>query len=172
MPEAPRAVQSNIETVIRLERAAENRRTPVERAAERVGSFAGTVWFILAQLIFTAFWVVANTGLLPGVPVFDPFPFPLWAAVLSLEGVMLTAFVLTSQNWSSLKADRRNHLDLQINLLSEQEITKTIQMLEAISRRLGVEREAVDEVTRQLAQETVVDEVARQVTRDLEANDA
>jgi uncharacterized membrane protein len=165
----PPAVQSNIETVVRLEREAEDRRTRVERAAERVGAFAGTIWFILAQFIFTVFWVLANTGWIPGIPIFDPFPFPLWAAVLSLEGVMLTAFVLTSQNWASLKADRRNHLELQINLLSEQEVTKVIQMLGAISRKLGIEHEAVDQEARELSKLTAVDDLARHATRHLDA---
>jgi uncharacterized membrane protein len=39
---------------------------------------------------------------------------------------------LMSQNRSGLQADQRNHLDLQINLLAEDENTKILQMLQAI----------------------------------------
>jgi uncharacterized membrane protein len=59
--------------------------------------------------------------------------------VLALEAVLLTAFVLIRQNWMSLKADQRSHLDLQINLLAEREATKVIQLLQRISKHLGIE---------------------------------
>jgi uncharacterized membrane protein len=43
-----------------------------------------------------------------------------------------------SQNRQSRLADRRNHLDLQINLLSEQETTKMLSLLDQIAQKLGV----------------------------------
>jgi uncharacterized membrane protein len=159
----PRSVQSNIEAIVRLEEEVEEQRRPLERVSEAVGSFAGTNCFIALQLCFVACWVGVNLGTMPGVPAFDPFPFSLLSGVLSLEGVLLAAFVLIRQNRMSLKADHRNHLDLQINLLSEKEVTKVIQMLQVISRQMGIEAEAVDREVEELSQVTAVEAVSRQV---------
>ena len=72
-----------------------------------------------------------------GLPRFDPYPFKLLCMIVSMEGVLLSTFVLIKQNRMGQRADRRNHLDLQVNLLTEQEVTKVIQMLEAISQPPG-----------------------------------
>jgi hypothetical protein len=70
---------------------------------------------------------------------FDPYPFSLLSVVLSMEAVLLTSFVLIRQNRMSKRVDQRSHLDLQINLLSEKEVTKVLQVLQRISRHLGIE---------------------------------
>jgi uncharacterized membrane protein len=74
--------------------------------------------------------------------------------VLALEAVLLTAFVLIRQNWMSLKADQRSHLDLQINLLAEREATKVIQLLQRIGKHLGIEETVTDVKTRELGKDT------------------
>ncbi len=68
----------------------------------------------------------------------DPYPFPLLTLVTSLEAIFLTTFVLVSQNHQGLTAERRNHLDLQINLLAEQENSKMLTMLSAIMEHLKI----------------------------------
>ena len=54
-------------------------------------------------------------GLLPAVPIFDPYPFSFLTLVVSLEAIFLSIFVLMSQNRAAWLADRRAHLDLQID---------------------------------------------------------
>jgi uncharacterized membrane protein len=76
---------------------------------------------------------------------------------------LLSTFVLIKQNRMSARADERNHLGLQVSLLSEQEVTKVIQMLEGISAHLGIEREVVDSETKELGQNTAVGDLARQL---------
>jgi uncharacterized membrane protein len=66
----------------------------------------------------------------------DPFPFSFLTLVVSLEAIFLTLFVLISQNNLTRQSERRAHLDLQINLLAEQESTKTVELLERIARQL------------------------------------
>jgi uncharacterized membrane protein len=155
------AAQSNIEAIVRLEEEDEKRRSFADRFPEMIGSFAGSVTFVALQLGFVALWVALNVGLIPGVPQFDPFPFALLAGLVSLEGVLLTAFVLVRQNRMNIRADRRAHLDLQISLLSEKETTKLIQMLDRMSRQMGIEAETTDAETKELAQATAVEDLAR-----------
>ena len=157
------AAQSSIEAIVRLEEEDERRRSFADRFPEMIGSFAGSVTFVALQLGFVALWVALNVGLVPGVPQFDPFPFALLAGLISLEGVLLTAFVLIRQNRMNIRADRRAHLDLQISLLSEKETTKIIQMLDRMSRQMGMEKETTDAETKELAQATAVEDLAREL---------
>jgi uncharacterized membrane protein len=75
----------------------------------------------------------------PGLAHFDPYPFTFLTLVVSLEAIFLASFILISQNYELRISDRRNQLDLQINLLTEQENTKMIQMLERIAKKVGAD---------------------------------
>jgi uncharacterized membrane protein len=130
-------------------------------------SFAGTLYFVALQLVVSAGWVLVNTGLIPGIAPFDPFPFPLLSSITSLEAVLLTAFVLIKQNRMSTIADRRDHIDLQVNLLSERETTRIIQMLDRVSTHLGIEQHHdadSREMGQHIAVEHLVDELDRRMT--------
>jgi uncharacterized membrane protein len=67
----------------------------------------------------------------------------------------------------SLKADRRGHLDLQINLLAEKEATKVIQLLQRISRHMGIEEHVTDKKSRELGKDTEVGDLARDIQKNL-----
>jgi uncharacterized membrane protein len=164
---APRAVARNIEEVVRLEREAIRRRPPSSRVADHVAGFAGTLGFVLLHAALIAAWAGVNAGLVPAVPAFDPYPFGLLGMLFSLEGVLLAAFVLMKQNRMSALAEQRSHLDLQISLLAEQEVTKIIQMLEHVSARLGIEREAVDAEAREMGEITAVGGLAHRLREQL-----
>ncbi|HVY21657.1 MAG TPA: DUF1003 domain-containing protein [Bauldia sp.] len=167
MPESTPS-QDNIETIIRLEQEAEKDRGIAERAAETLGRFVGTLPFVALQFTIVAVWIVVNIG----DGGFDPYPFPLLGGTLAFEAVVLAAFVLIRQDRMSRRADRRNHLDLQINLLAEQEATKIIQMLERLSRQLGVEDKVTDAEAKVLSSETPIDAIARDLRETLDEGDA
>jgi uncharacterized membrane protein len=164
----PSTVQSNIQKIVSLEEEEERRRSFIDRFPEMIGSFAGSVTFVVCQVMFVGLWAVANLEVIPGLPVFDPFPFSLLSGLLSLESVLLTAFVLIRQNRMSLIADRRSHLDLQISLLAEKETTKVIQMLERMSRQMGMERHVTDNETRELGEATAVESLAQELKEKLD----
>ena len=91
--------------------------------------------FVWVHVVWFAGWVLANG--LPGIRHFDPFPFTSLTLVVSLEAIFLSTFILISQNHETLLSERRNQLDLQINLLTEQENTKMLRMLERIAEKVG-----------------------------------
>jgi uncharacterized membrane protein len=161
--EPPTTAQRNIDTIVRLEEEIARERRWSDRVADAIATFSGTITFALLHLVWFALWVVINTKLIPGIPAFDPYPFQLLAMLVSLEAVLLSTFVLIKQNRMGLRADRRSHLDLQINLLAEKEITKVIQMLERISARLGATEEVVDAEARELGEVTAVDDLAHEL---------
>jgi uncharacterized membrane protein len=164
---APSRVARNIEDVVRLEQEEERRRPPSSRIADVVARGAGTPWFIALHAIGIAAYAAVNAGAMPGVPVFDPFPYGLLGGFFSLEGVLLAAFVLMKQNRADARDEERAHLELQISLLAEQEVTKAIQMLERISAALKIEAQVVDRESHELGETTAVADLASTLHENL-----
>lgn len=146
----PSFISRNIDVVIAAEQAASRRRTRSEAAYDLVSRFIGTWAFVGLQLTGVVIWVAMNEGLTPPIRPFDPFPFPILNQIVALEAVLMTAFVLMKQNRMSRFADRRAHLDLQINMLTERETTKIIQILMEICDRMGVQHKVFDDESHQL----------------------
>ena len=82
--------------------------------------------------------MIVNVGAIESIRPFDPFPFPFLTMTVSLEAIFLALFVLASQNRLGKQADKRGHLDLQINPLAEQE-------MRAVPPRAGPVRDLVCE---------------------------
>lgn len=122
--------------IVELERSARASRSRGQRIAAAVASFCGTIHFAWLHALGFAAWIAMNSW--PGLRHPDPYPFTLLTMVVSLEAIFLSTFVLISQNEEARLSERRNTLDLQINLLAEQENTKMLRMLEEIAQRLGV----------------------------------
>ena len=135
---AANPTQYNIDAIAKLEHDAFNRRTLTERASDIMMKVVGNVGFLLAQLILISGWCLVNLNVIPGLKAFDPFPFGVLALVVSSESVFLTVFVLISQNRMARQSDRRSHLDLQVGMLSEQELTTILQMLQKLCQHVGV----------------------------------
>jgi uncharacterized membrane protein len=109
-------VAKNIEAILKLEEDDERRLPRLHRVSHKVGWFVGTTYFVLIQAAFVVLWLLLNSSAFRPL---DPYPFPLLSAVLAFEAVFLTSFVLIRQNSMDRQSERRNHLDLQINLLAE-----------------------------------------------------
>ncbi|HEX3282370.1 MAG TPA: DUF1003 domain-containing protein [Pyrinomonadaceae bacterium] len=152
--------QRNVEAILNLEAAAKEQRTQTELLAERIAKFCGSMRFVWVHVIWFTGWIVFNV--MPGIKHIDPFPFTFLTLVVSLEAIFLSTFILISQNHDTQISERRNHLDLQINLLSEQENTKMIQMLQAIAEKVGVDLRH-DSDLEQLVQETQPEKLVEQI---------
>jgi len=158
-----RPAQENIETVARLEEECADRRTFSERIGDAIADFTGSMRFIWAHLILFVVWFCINLRLVPGVAAFDPYPFVLLTLIVSAEAVIISTFVLMKQNRMSRRADQRDHLNLQIDLLAEKEITKMLQMQRLVCARLGIEGIMEDQDVKELSQSTAVDSLAHNV---------
>src|SRR5690242_5304244 len=122
--------QRNVELIRKLEESAKQERTRSDLVAEVIAKFCGSMLFVWVHVVWFGGWILIN--FVPGLPHIDPFPYTFLTLVVSLEAIFLSTFILISQNHDTKLSERRNHLDLQINLLSEQENTKMISMLKSI----------------------------------------
>ena len=156
----------HIKAISALEQQALARRSGAEKISDFIVSQAGRVWAIILHLAWFALWIVWNSGRVPGLHPFDPFPFMGLSTVVSLEAIFLSLFILVSQNRASRRADERAHLDLQVNLLSEREATKMLQLLQALCAHHGLAAAQDPEVT-ELLRETEPAIIARELERQL-----
>jgi uncharacterized membrane protein len=101
-------------------------------------------------------WVVAN-GLGPYVgwsSPFDPPPFAWLQGFLTLVAVITTTVVLIAQNRYARIDSQRGHLGLQLNLLTEQKVTKLIHLIEELRRDLPMVEDRHDSEAVALQQHT------------------
>jgi uncharacterized membrane protein len=165
--ETPPSAQANINAVMALEEDAQQRRTMADRISDLIANFVGSIPFVVLHVLWFMGWVVLNLGWLSERLKFDPYPFALLCMLVSLEGVLLSTFVLIKQNRMSERADHRAHLDLQINLLSEKEVTKILQLQRLICARLNIEEGNKDSEAEELSAVTAVDNIARELDKQM-----
>lgn len=151
--------EQNIEHIVRLQKDAEKTRSGAERLADLVARVAGSTPFIILHVVWFGAWVLLNLGAVSAIPPWDPFPYSFLTLVVSLEAIFLSLLVLMAQNRLTKDADKRAHLDLQINMLAEQESTATLKMLEQICQHLGIT--SAGEEAHELATATDVAELAK-----------
>ena len=160
---AANPTQYNIEAIAKLEHDALGRRTLTERVGDVITKLVGNVGFLAAQVILVCVWVLLNLHVIPGLKPFDPFPFGVLALIVSFESVFLTIFVLISQTRMSRQAERRSHLDLQVGMLSEQELTTILQMLQKLCQHMGVNVDSSRQEVQSFSKTTDVHKLASEL---------
>jgi uncharacterized membrane protein len=145
---------------MRERRAAEESEAALsERISDRVTRFAGSMTFVVIHALLYGSWIAINLGAIPGVRPFDP-SFVVLAMEASVEAIFLSTFVLISQNRIMGAAARQADLDLQINLLTEHELTRLVSLVDALARKMGVEavdRADLEEIKQDVSPEAVLD---------------
>jgi CRP/FNR family cyclic AMP-dependent transcriptional regulator len=129
--------------------ATEDKRTHIERAADWISEFSGSLRFLFIHIVLFALWIGLNVPPLGKTVLggWDAYPFGLLTMSVSLEAIILSVFVLLSQNRQAARDRVRNDIEYDVNLKAELEIAqlheKVDQLYEQISRRLAnIERGA------------------------------
>lgn len=141
-------------------------RTSLVKFADNLTSWTGTPTFLLLNTYGFIVWIIINVKLIPGVIPFDPFPFGLLTMIVSLEAIFLSIFVLISQNRSAYINTIRDEVHLQINMQSEREITKILQVLSDVREKMGIHK-ADPELT-QMLEKTDADYIEQRIVEQLE----
>jgi uncharacterized membrane protein len=111
-------------------------RSRMERIADAMTGVAASTPFLLLHAAWFAGWIAWNVGVF-GLRPFDPFPFGLLTMVVSLEAIFLSLFVLITQNRESAIAELREEVTLAVELNTEAETTKVLQLVLGLYSRLG-----------------------------------
>ena len=140
-PEPTEQVAENIETILAFYKREEEKVSASQRALERVGGVLGRPAFIVVTLLFVASWIGAQ---LLGWLDFDPPPFFWLQGIISLSALLVAAVILITQNRQSNIEAMHAHLDLQVNMLAEQKVSKLIELIEELRRDLPMVKDRRD----------------------------
>ena len=147
-------LDENLEAIKKWERGILVARSKAEQVTDWIVAAAGHSTVLIFHFAWFGMWIMVNSGVFKAIPVFDPFPFPFLTLTVSLEAIFLALFVLASQNRLARQSDMRSHLDLQIDLLAEREMTAVLQLLQDITKKLDVDSSVTPAQLRDLMQKT------------------
>jgi len=133
----PEHIADTIEEIAQFEGREQLDMGVSEQLANKVTNFSGSMFYVWLHVAWFTIWLLINVASLIFQP-FDPFPFGLLTMIVSLEAIFLSTFVLISQNRQASHADRRSKVDLQINVITEREVTKIMDMVSQIRDHLGI----------------------------------
>ncbi len=100
----------------------EDQRTLVQKSADWIAQFSGSIPFLIMHVVFFAVWLIVNWVPIPGITQFDPYPFGFLTLAVSLEAIFLSVFVLLSQNRQAAKDRVHADIEYDVNLKAELEI--------------------------------------------------
>jgi CRP/FNR family cyclic AMP-dependent transcriptional regulator len=116
----------------------EDRRSRVQKSADWIAEFSGSITFLLLHVVLFFAWIVVNVGLVPGARVFDPYPFGLLTMAVSLEAIILSVFVLLSQNRQVAKDRVRGDIEYEVNLKAELEVAHLHEKMDRLTTEMLV----------------------------------
>lgn len=158
-------VQEHVDLIARHEQEFLDRRTAGERLGDLIAGTAGSPTFVCLHLAGFGAWIGWN--LVPGIRHFDPSPFSLLSTVVALEAILLACFILMRQARIGRRSEEREHLMLQILLLTERELTAALDLNREIARKIGLGYAADRPQVEELSQQTPIDDVAQTIREKL-----
>ncbi|HEV7613549.1 MAG TPA: DUF1003 domain-containing protein [Steroidobacteraceae bacterium] len=147
------SARGNLELLTKFEDVEDAQISGAQLLIERISAFFGSPAYFAFAVSFIILWMLVNGyGVHAGWRHVDPPPYFWLQGLVSSNALLLTVAVLIRQNRMAKVAAHRSHLDLQINLLSEQKVTKILQLVDELRRELTALRgrpdSQVDELTK------------------------
>jgi uncharacterized membrane protein len=131
-------LERNVRALVDHTAEQERMRSASDRFAIAISRFAGSMKFAYLNLVFFGAWLLGSLGKIPNIAPFDR-SLNIMGTVASVEAIFLATFVLIAQNRMSEQNDLRNHLDLQVSLLTEHEVTHVLRIVAALSEKAGID---------------------------------
>ncbi len=160
-------IQEHIDLIARHEQEFIAKRTQSERLGDTIAAFAGSFVFVGLHLITFVTWILINTLDVPHVKHFDPPPYSLLGTLVAVEAILLASFILMRQSRLGKRADERDHLMLQILLLTEKEVTAVVGVNREIAKHMGLEKVANAPGLKELSEHTSIDDVAQTIAESM-----
>jgi uncharacterized membrane protein len=149
----PPHVTQNIADVVSLYQQESASLGAAQRSMEHFGAVIARPGYFIAIFSFVALWISLNLGARQlRLPQWDPPPFAWLQGCLTFIALVTATVVLIGQRRQTKLSEQRAHLDLQINLLTEQKVTKLIHMIEQLRADLPVSQVPTDAHTSALKQ--------------------
>ena len=138
-------IGQNIENIVAHERREWEQTSASQRRVERVSRFIGRPGYLIGLLGVVIVWIGLNVaGEMLAFDPADPAPFLILQGLLTLLALITTTIVLIAQNRQTKLEQQQAHLELQVNLLAEQKVTKLILLIEELRRDLPIVKDRHD----------------------------
>ena len=132
----------------------EDTRTNVQRVADWIAEFSGSLTFLNIHLLFFFLWILLNTHWMETLGIawlqpatgFDPFPYGLLTMCVSLEAIVLSVFVLLSQSRQAAKDKIRSDIEYDVNLKAELEIAQLHEKLDRLNAEALARMERIEKL--------------------------
>jgi uncharacterized membrane protein len=148
-------IYHNIASIVEFHQREQRKVREPQRLLEALSSVIGRPLYLLSLLLLVSGWIAVNcVAPLAGAQPFDPPPFAWLQGLLTLAALLTTTVVLIAQNRAAKLETQRAHLDLQVNLVTEQKVTKLIHLLEELRRDLPMVKDRHDPEAVALQQRT------------------
>jgi uncharacterized membrane protein len=163
----PPSVNENIGTIADFYARHEDRVSATQKVVEKMALFLGSPGYVFANVILIVGWIAGNL-LAPdlGWTQIDEPPFFWLQGLVGLNAFIISTTVLIRQNRMSRLADHHAHLDLQVNLLTEEKSSKIIALLEELRRDLPNVRNKTDREADELAKHADAKAVLSAIERE------
>jgi uncharacterized membrane protein len=138
-------VNANIDSIATFHQRQDDKLSPFARGLERLAAFIGHPVYLIILGAGVTLWILVNSfaGDL-GIRAFDPPPFECLQVLLTVAALATSTIVLITQQRQARLESQRAHLDLQVNLLTEQKVTKIIDLIEELRRDLPMVQDRDD----------------------------
>lgn len=138
--ELPAHISQNIADIVELQRQHANALSAAQKRLERMGRRLAQPRYLIGLSAAIATWIALNLAAPHwGWAPLDVPPFPWLEGALTFIALVTTIIVLIGQRRQTQLSEQRAHLDLQINLLTEQKVTKIIHLLEELRQDLPIQ---------------------------------
>lgn len=141
-------------------------RNSTERLADWMTSRFGSMRFLMMNVLLFIVWIIPNVGLVPAITPFDPYPFSFLTMIVSLEAIALAIVVLISQNRAERVADIREEIDLQLDVITEEEVTKVMALVAYLAEQQGLNTKE-DQQLQSMLQQLDVTKISRVLEKQL-----
>jgi uncharacterized membrane protein len=166
-PALPPSVNENIGTIAEFYARNEEHTSTTQKVVEKIARFLGSPGYVIANLVLVLLWIGANVCTEElGWETFDEPPFFWLQGLVSLNAFVISTIVLIRQNRMSRLADHHAHLDLQVNLLTEEKTSKIIALLEELRRDMPGVRQKTDREADELAKHADAKSVLSAIERE------
>jgi uncharacterized membrane protein len=163
----PPSVNENIGTIAEYYARHEDHVSATQKVVEKLALFLGSPGYVFANVLFIVCWIAGNLIAEDiGHKPFDDPPFFWLQGLIGLNAFIISTTVLIRQNRMARLADRHAHLDLQVNLLTEEKSSKIIALLEELRHDMPGVRDKPDREAEELAQSADAKAVLSAIERE------
>ena len=141
-PSLPKHVEDAVKQITEMHREHRSEAKPTEWLTDRAVAVIGTPTFFGLVFLIAILWMFLNTT--AKTQAFDPPPFPILDTIISLVAILIAILILAAQRRDNRLATRREQMDLQVSLATEQKVSKLIELVEELRRDMPEVANRVD----------------------------